>query len=257
MQNLIKFYIVVHNIELVELFERTKKYEKLIDYDYLLVGEHENDYSTLPHVIQCNRLAGNIEWKKNFLAYTGWHAAHTIQRALHEIHSIKCRPYICLLEYDTDLTENFNLTKLEEEITQSEADLCGFFSLDTKTAFLNNDIFSNRLIDFLKVEGVREIVPTGHKWIVSNNVIFKIELLQEFFRSETTQKFFSFLGDDKMAGHFLERYTSVYCFLNNKKIFIEEYNMFIHRALDSHDTQNRKYGNEGYEKFAIANKISH
>ena len=242
----VKFHIVVHTPELIEFFENTKKYERLQDYVYVLVGEHQEDH-TSPQIIQCNKLPDNIEHRKNLLAYTGWYAI-----------AINFKPeteYTCFLEYDTDLTENFNLKKLEEELDNNDAEMCGFFSLDTQTAFLNNDIFSNRLIDFLKEAGIREVEPNNHKWIVSNNVIFKRATLQKFFADGRTKRFLEFLEDDKMAGHFLERYTTAYCFLNKIKFFIEQEGMFVHRALDSHNTQNRKYGKEGYEQFKITNKI--
>ena len=247
MQNKIIFYIVVHDINLINLFENTKKYSILQNYKYLLVGNHEKDY-TSENIIQCNKLNNNIEEQNNYLAYTAWYA-------LVKNITIK-EDYICLLEYDTDITNKFNYDNLILQLEKKDVNVYGFFNLDTTIGFLTNDIFSNKLIHFLKLKNIREIRPNNKKWIVTNNSIFKNSFLKEFIEDSFTQELFKYFNNDKMSGHYLERYLSVYCFIKDKIFSMIDGEMFIHRALDSHNTQNRKFGSEGYEKFKTANKIS-
>lgn len=51
----IGFFIVVHSKSIIDLYEKTKKYEKLPNYKYLLVGRHESDLAMtkLYNVIGC------------------------------------------------------------------------------------------------------------------------------------------------------------------------------------------------------------
>jgi hypothetical protein len=59
-----------------------------------------------------------------------------------------------------------------------------------------------------------------------------------------------------MSGHFLERFLSIYCFINNIQFDIIEQSGLVHRGLDSHRTQNIFNTNRGYEQFKAINKIS-
>jgi hypothetical protein len=59
MKNKILFLIVVHNKSIIDLFESDKKYHKLTNYKYLLVGNHNTDHSN-DIIIQCNKLEKNM-----------------------------------------------------------------------------------------------------------------------------------------------------------------------------------------------------
>lgn len=245
MQDLI-FYIVIHNIDLILFFEKQKKYEKLRNYKYLLVGNHEQNF-TNDKIIQCNKLEDNIESCNNYLAYTAWYIASKIDNN---------HRYVCLLEYDSELTDSFNYDEFLKQISESDCGIFGFYSLPTTNSFLNNDIFSNRLISFLRERRIKELRVNNKKWIVTNNVVFKRDELINLFNDDLMLDFFEYLKNDKMSGHFLERFLTVYCFYKNIRYDFIEGDMLIHRALDSHNTQNRKFGNEGYEQFKAINKIS-
>ena len=71
-----------------------------------------------------------------------------------------------------------------------------------------------------------------------------------------TKKFLTFMQLDIMAGHYLERYLTTYCFLRNIDFGFINPCCFVHAALDSHNTQNRKDGPEGYERFKVTHQIS-
>jgi len=242
----ILFYIVVHNIELINFLERENRYSKLKDYKYLLVGNHEEDFSN-NKIIQCDRLKDNIESFNNYLAYTGWYAA---SKYTHDYE------YICLLEYDSDITDSFCYDSLINQIVEKQVDVFGFYNLEISNSFLNNDIFSNKLIEFLRSKNVREIKPNNTKWIVTNNAVFSSESLRNMFTDELTIELLEYLDNDRMSGHFLERFLTVFCFLKQIKYGFIDGDMIKHRALDSHNTQNRKFSSEGYEQFKVINKIS-
>lgn len=240
------FYIVVHDINIILLYEKQQKYSVLKNYKYLLVGNHKKNFSN-EKIIQCDKLDDNIEYNANYLAYTAWYVASKIDT---------CHEYICLLEYDSDLTDKFNYDEFYEQISNSNCSIFGFYNLPVSSSFLNNDIFSNKLISFLKTKGVREIKANNNKWIVTNNAVFKRQALVNLFEDKMTVELLDYLQNDKMSGHFLERYLSAFCFIRNIVFDFIKDGMLVHNALDSHNTQNRKFGNEGYEQFKTINKIS-
>jgi len=184
------------------------------------------------------------------LAYTGWFATVANKLIPDDIE------YVCFLEYDTDLinVEDFNV--MLKNVFIEDKEVYGMFNLPISNSFLDNSIFSKGLIDFLKANGYREIKPNNEKWIVSNNAIFKKDALHKFFECPMTINLLNYLNVDRMAGHFLERYLSVYCFIKNVEFGFINPCCFVHAALDSHNTQNRKDGPEGYERFKANYQIS-
>ena len=243
------FLIVVHNKKIIDLFESTNKYNKLINYKYLLVGNQITDFSN-EKIIQCDRLPYNIEDKQHYLAYTGWYAAAKNPEI------VKDYDYICFLEYDTDFDDNFSLENFVNHIYKEQKKCYGIASLDTKIGFLQKSPFSEKLISFLIRENLTEIKSTSKKWIVTNNAVFQKQFLIDYFNDTLTQDLLIYLNNDVMSGHFLERYLTTYCFVRGIKFGLIDDCHMHHKALDSHGTQNRKFGPEGYERFKAFNKIS-
>jgi hypothetical protein len=245
---LIDFYIVVHNINLINFFEDTEKYKDLVNYKYLLVGKHETDYSN-NKIIQCDKLPDNIEDKNYYLAYTGWYA---LANNLTETNT----QYICFLEYDTDVMPEFNLSKLEDTVRQKDLDCCGLTYMPLHDGIFVNTQFTHKTLSYLKDQNIREIKPNNHNWMTTNNMFFKKDFLKKYFSDTFTKNFLIFLDNDPMSGHFLERFLSIYCFINNIQFDIIEQSGLVHRGLDSHRTQNIFNTNRGYEQFKAINKIS-
>ena len=136
------FLIVIHNKKIIDLFESNNKYSKLPNYKYLLVGNQITDYSN-EKIIQCNRLPYNIEDKQHYLAYTGWYAAAKNTEILENY------DYICFLEYDTDFDDNFSVENFTNFVYREQKKCYGIASLDTKIGFLQNSIFSEKLVSLI------------------------------------------------------------------------------------------------------------
>lgn len=249
MQNNIIFLIVVHDIRLIEFFESAGKYSKLDNYKYLLVGQHAENYQS-DKIVQCCLLPDHIEQYKNYLAYTGWYAA------VRNPDIIKGYDYVCFLEYDTDVDAEFSLQSFTNKVAAKNLNCYGLTWMSTHAGLFERSHFTTKLISFLLKEGHGEIKPNCDNWITTNNVVFKQPFLIEYFNDKLTRDFFEYLGNDKMSGHFLERYLSVYCFIRSIQFGIIENSSLVHRGLDSHNTQNIYHSPRGYEQFKTANKIS-
>ena len=248
MQNII-FYIVVHNVSIIELFERNEKYKKLGNYRYLLVGNHKENHNN-KFIIQCNSLTGNIEEKKYLTAYTAWYIVAKTP-TLTEGYD-----YICFLEYDTDVMEEFNLDKFKEIIFSQKKPVYGISQMHIRDGIFVKTHFTAKLMEFLYKKQIKEITPNSEYWITTNNVFFNTQFLIEYFNNPLTEEFIKFLGNDRMSGHSLERFVSIYCYLKDIKFGVYEDSHLVHRGLDSHQTQGIYNSPRGYEQFKIANKIS-
>lgn len=225
------FAIVVHDINIIKSFEKIEKYKFLKKYVYLLVGNHDTDYSN-EYIIQCDRLHDNIENNKYYLAFTGWYAlAKNINLISEKFKKI------FLLEYDVSIKKD-EFNNIISIIEKNDYSIYGISEMDINSC-LRPSIFSNLLISFLKENQFKEIITNNKLCIASNNLLVTRSFLIDLFNNKLTLDFLKFLKNDKMSGHNLERYISVYCFLNNIKYdFINNF-YFVHESLDSHDTQNK------------------
>jgi hypothetical protein len=246
MQNNFEYYIVVHNPAIIEFFEKAEKYKTLKNYKYLLVKNYKTDFSN-DHIIQCNKQANNIEHCNHCTAYTAWFAA-----AANNLVSRNSK-YVCFLEYDTDLRDIEKFAEMEKNVLNGDKDVVGFFPLGIEHDFLTKTIFSEKLLDYLKQNNIRQIVPNNNFWSTTNNFYFKSDFFYKFMLDPFTLKFMNFLNNDKMSGHNLERYLTAYCFINNIEFSFINPVCFVHKALDSHNTQGRAHE---YEKFKTLNQIS-
>lgn len=242
------FYIVVHNIGIINHFEKTNKYSSLANYKYLLVGNHSQDYSS-NKIIQCNLLPNNIEQYKYLLAYTGWYAV-AYNKELFDNYE-----YVFLLEYDTDVEDNFKVGEFVPKVEKLNVDVCGLSQMPTHSGLLENSHFTTKLKSYLVETKNTNIKANNKNWLTTNNMMFKTEFFVRYLHDNFTKRFIDYVKEDVMAGHYLERYLSIYCFLNSIKFDIVEQAGLIHRGLDSHETQNIYHSHRGYEQFKAANKI--
>lgn len=245
--NSILFFIVVHDIKIIKAFEDSNKYSCLPAYKYLLVGDHHDDY-TSDKIIQCNKLINNIEDKKNYLAYTAWFAA-----ANNDIIPLEFK-YVFFLEYDTVFIDSSQISLVIENIFKEGKNVYGTNPFCTTSCFLDDSIFNSLLVSFLIKKNITDLPAKNKQWMATNNMAFDVSFLREFFADNLTKDFLFFLNNHKMAGHNLERFLSVYCFLRYKPFGFITPLCIKHEALDSHNTQGR---HADYEKFKITNKISH
>lgn len=218
--NKVLYLIVVHSKGIIDFFEREGKY-KGIDYRYLLVGIHEEDFSN-EKIIQCDRLTDNIEKYRYALAYTGWWAfvKNCIQDYDHE--------YFVCLEYDSNIA--YDKLNYVEECLDRNSPIYGAAKMPTSVCFGPENI-----VEFLRDKS--DPFQIKDYWIASNNVIFRRDFLISFINDPILKDFIVHLNNAPATGHVLERYTSVYCYMRDIPIdFIE--GVYDHVALDSHNTQN-------------------
>jgi len=242
MQNKIQFFIVIHNISIIDVFERSGKYSKLPNYTYLLVGNTDKDYSS-DKIIQCNKLTNNIEQKNNFLAYTGWYALVNNAELLGDYE------FTCLLEYDTDVEEYFNLDDILLRLNNTDVSVWGITGMETHSGIFEKSHFTTGLFTYFKEKNIKEITTNNKMWMTTNNMFFRTDFLRDYITDKFTTDFFNHIDNDKMSGHFLERFLSIYCYYRNVKFNILDNSGLIHRGYDSHSTQNIYHSDRGYKQF--------
>jgi hypothetical protein len=233
------YYIFVHDPEIINLLEERKEFYNLKDYNYVLLSN--KTFTNIPKgVIVSKDFELNIEANKNYLQFTGWYclAANKIPKT----------DYITLLEYDVRV-KDYTHEKILQAIDTEGLDCYGFAHLPKTSSFLNNDIFSNGLTEYLDSRNVapHSIINDNlnTNWIVTSNITIKTEKFLKLVRSEFFINFLNYLNNNKMSGHFLERFITVYLTMMRWSYgFIE--NCITHYAADSHNTQHR---NHVYQKF--------
>lgn len=248
MQDKIQFFIVIHNINIIDVFEKVGKYNKLPNYTYLLVGDIAEDYSS-DKIIQCNKLNNNIEHKNNFLAYTGWYALVNNTELLGNYE------FTCLLEYDTDVEEYFNLDDILLQLNSIDINVWGITGMETHSGIFEKSHFTTGLFTYFKEKNIKELITNHKMWMTTNNMFFRTPFLRDYITDEFTTDFFTHIDNDKMSGHFLERFLSIYCFYKNIKFSILDKSGLVHRGYDSHSTQNIHSSDRGYKQFKTINNI--
>lgn len=248
MHNKIQFFIVVHNINIINVFEKNGRYNRLPNYTYLLVGDAAENYSS-DKIIQCNKLPKNIENRPNFLAYTGWYAL------VNNPELLKNYEFTCLLEYDTDVEEDFNINNIITSLCNTDTDVWGITGMGIHAGIFEKNQFTTGLFSYFKVKDIQTLKVNNKMWMTTNNMFFKTQFLKDYITDQFTTDFFEHIGDDRMAGHFLERFLSIYCYYRNNKFDILNNSGLVHRGYDSHSTQNIYSSSRGYEQFKITNNI--
>lgn len=219
MSNIV-YYIIVHDIKIVNHFEKIGKYKPLKNYKYILVGDQLEDHSR-DNVVQANLLDNNIEHWKNYLAYTGWWAVG--KNLLDEIEE----DYIFFLEYDSDLLEDNLFREMEDNIINSDSDIFAISSLPTSVCFVNkND-------EWVKLTGYDH----AEWWMVSNNICFRKDKFKQFIDDPILLDVFNILDNGVGTGHALERYTTLYFSSKGIKYDLISPVCITHDAFDSHNTQ--------------------
>jgi hypothetical protein len=242
------YYIFVHDPDIINLLEERKEFHNLKDYYYVLLTNKTFD-SVPDNVIVSKDFELNIESNKNYLQFTGWYclAANKIPKT----------DYVTLLEYDVRVKDHTQ-SRIEEAINTTGLDCYGFSHLPKTNSFLNRDVFSNGLVDYLTHRDVsaQDIIndKLNTDWIVTSNVTIKTEKFFKLVRSEFFINFLNYLNNNKMSGHFLERFITAYLTIKQWSYgFIED--CVTHYAVDSHNTQNRNYAYQKFKKEQLTDLI--
>lgn len=222
MKNIL-YCIVVHDIKIIEHFEKINKYQSLCNYRYILVGDQGNIH-TSDKIIQANIQPDNIEDMKHYLAYTGWWAfSKNLLDSFTE-------EYIFFLEYDTDIINLNSIELMESNILDSGLDVIGIDSLPTNVCFY--EFFDPYIAELMNYRD-------SEYWLVTNNICFRRSALEKFINAPELLQVFKHLNNVKGSGHALERYTTIYSSSRGFQIGTIYPACLQHLAMDSHDTQGR------------------
>jgi hypothetical protein len=113
----------------------------------------------------------------------------------------------------------------------------GMSSLPTSVCFISETAPLAKLLQYQEKDRI---------WMVTNNILFKKDFFKKFINDSLLLDVFSMLDNRVGVGHDLERYTTLYCILNNINYGIIQPVCLEHVAMDSHATQGRFHN---YEKF--------
>lgn len=241
------YYIFIHDLDLIETLENRGEFKHINNYRYVLLSQTKFEREGKNYIIS-NKLPKNIERYNNYLQFTGWYSLVA--------NNIIETDYVTLLEYDTKVNDNID-NIISTEINTTKLDCYGFACLPKDNSFLNNDIFSNDLVSYLRTLNItpRDIINRGNNnWIVTSNVVIKTDILNKLVKSDMFINLLNYLKNGKYSGHFLERFVTVFLTLHNCSYgFIKE--CVTHYAVDSHNTQNRNHVYEIFKKQPLKNLI--
>ena len=232
-----KYFIFVHNLELISYLEDTVKFSHLNNYQYVLLSTNEFNI-TDPKVIVAKDQPRNIESFNNYLQWTGWFCLIA--------NNLIDTDYVTLIEYDVDVSMHAD-EYISAAMHAPEIDCYGYAELPKTNSFLNNDKFSSGLNSYLtslNISPVSIIERTDNPmWIVTSNVTIKSDILKSLVKSDIFIGLLNYLKNTKLSGHFLERFTTVFLTLNNNTYKTltssTESDIIKHHAIDSHNTQGR------------------
>jgi hypothetical protein len=227
-------FIIAHNMNIIKHYEDNNLMANIPKYRYLLVGQH--DIEPTDKIIVCCKLPKNIEQHKEYLQFTAW-------KALVDNNLIETS-YATLLEYDVQLKPDLYLKMNQNILKYQNVDCFGFATLPKTNSFLNNDIFSDKLCEFVTRKeqmGLKQYIAKSMafnpNWIVTSNICINTDVLEDYVESKFFGDLLKHLEGDKYAGHHLERAVTV--FLSQcKNNYMTIPDLVRHYAVDSHKTQN-------------------
>ena len=225
-------YIFVHDQDIIQEYETTRKLRKIFgsDYTYVFVGMKTTDALTISNVIICRDLEHHIEKYNKLVTYTGWYALVKNNLLTHD--------YNIMLEYDIILSRKFDQVVTQFVKQSKHKHVFSFIPVPKNFRFYEymNEFFPCMNIKDFPLQ--REQYIEKHKqekWMGSSNSIWTKETLIDFVN------WFSILLDTEFMtypyiGHAVERALTAYCVLNDIKYnFIT--GVLQHYYLDSHETQ--------------------
>jgi NAD-dependent DNA ligase len=241
----VKTFIFVHDQSIVLDFKKHNKFKQLDDVKYVFVGNRDSSMiESDDDVIICNKLKNNLENYPKLTSYTGWYAIW--KNDLYD-----SSDYLNLLEYDVNLTDNFD--KIVKE--NLNFDVIGYKPFNVHhNNFAKHKPWVEDLIKSIHKNyniNVHEFInslPFNEECSVTSNHTFSKKSFEDYM------KWVNPLIDDikhsELSGHQVERSISLFYLINklNHKVID---NILTHFNFDSHRTQNisqDKFKNE-YNKL--------
>lgn len=149
---------------------------RIIHYNHyiMFVGNEEIDEQFLNNekIIIARNLENNIEYEKKLLTFTAWYA-------ISKNNLFKDYEYICILEYDTCLDENFE-NNLKEQCKLNQYNVITF-NESNNHHLINVDADENILKEFLSLKDIDgNILNEINSWGCSSNQCITRMILDDF-----------------------------------------------------------------------------
>lgn len=226
----IDYYVICHDPKLIADCEKTAL-GTLPNLHYVLVGRTSYPHSLdRKKIIVCNELIDNIEHLPHLCSFTAWYAIKRNRPATNR--------HICLLEYDSQLSQKFASVnaKLVERYSGSD------FILGYSRARVNHPCYLQStpylemcLKKHLKID-LKRFVATHKKrsplWIPSTNVTLPYSIFSDFV--EWFLPLTKYFRHDSLAAFVHERALYVYANLNQIDLQHAPDKMLEHSELRSH-----------------------
>jgi|LauGreSuBDMM15SN_2_FD.fasta_scaffold04583_2 hypothetical protein len=221
----VKKLFVCHNVDLTySLLNDCSK----VNFDIIFVGNvnFPQEFLSNPRIIIARNFPYNIEEEKDLLTFTAWYLI--IKNNLFTEFE-----YVCILEYDVLLYENFE-TKLDLLCNANTNDVITFWPVSGKEFLLdhaNRDVMES----FLKTKNIPfKIVET---WYGTTNHCLRRNILEEFVDWYYPSCHMIKILDPKYISWYHERMFSFYILNKKYKIEIlqELWHQFSNSHIDYHD----------------------
>jgi len=216
---------ICHNNETIDVTLKTYP-----DSFIMFVGHAEikQEYTQNTKIIIARDLEVNIENNPKLLTYTAWFAI-TTNNLFNDI------DYVCLLEYDVVLEENFK-EKLKNICETEKPDIVSFKKIHS---FFLLDIDQNILNIILNTIQIK--YDTNTLWFPTTNHCIKREILDDFVKWYYPISIDLWYLDRKRISWYHERLFSVYLDVNKKNVYTMD--GLFHFQKNSHHNFNAQNGN--------------
>lgn len=230
--------VTIHDQSLLLEYEAQKKFELLSNcVTYMFVGKGDVDkVDKKSNVIIARDLHDNIEDYKFLIDFTSWYACVR--------NSIELREYVSLIQYDVNLSLDFQ-EKTLGLLKNSPESVLGYAPVEMKNRnFIRDTLGYPPLLKSCKaVYGIDigQLLRVNIKyaddklWPATNNVAMHRDTLKDFVRWFTPIAMH--IGNHKLVGHSFERAIKLFCILTGRQNIYDP-NLLKHFQLNSHGTQN-------------------
>ena len=212
-----KIIFICHDQLLVE-----KLYNEYENPYVLFVGNKNIDSSLFPNLIIVRDLPYNIEHENLLLTFTAWYSI--IKNNL-----FIDTEYLCLLEYDVNLSYDFS-NKLLYTINQNHPDVVYFMSSEL---YFWYDINRELLKSFVNNKNINHDYNNTF-WMQSTNLCIKRDIIKEFVDWYYPNCLEIKKKDPKKLGYYHERLFNIFC--RSKNFNLIHMDGLTHQELCSHNT---------------------
>jgi hypothetical protein len=220
--NNLEIYIVCHNKESYELFNKNNSHIDISKFKFILVGDYnwrEEVFSSDQNKIIANFLPDNIENHKSLLTFTAWYAL--IKNNLINTEYVGIFEYDCILKRD--------IFEIEKDLNKNK--LIGFYPVSTSHLYLD---LIPEFCNLLPKDYI-DIAMKEKLWIASTNMILPVCFMGEFV--DWYLQFILEILQFEKHPHFHERAVNIFAAVNGIKGVSEKYyeqRYLIHQELRSH-----------------------